>query len=61
MVGSPIYMAPEIILGKSYGAKADIWSLGTVFYEMLTGKNLFEGEDNICKLIECISKFSLPD
>lgn len=56
MVGSPLYMAPEIIQGQSYGEKADVWSLGILFYEILVGKNLFEGEDNICKLIDCMVK-----
>ena len=37
MVGSPIYMAPEILLGFEYSIKSDIWSIGCVFYEMLFG------------------------
>jgi len=34
--GSPLYMAPEIILNREYNYSSDIWSLGVVLYELLT-------------------------
>eukprot|EP00915_Cephaloidophora_sp_WS-2016_P008880 GHVH01012552.1.p1 GENE.GHVH01012552.1~~GHVH01012552.1.p1 ORF type:complete len:880 (-),score=162.05 GHVH01012552.1:121-2760(-) len=45
MLGTPHYMAPEIILGKGYGLSVDIWSIGVTMYEMFCGTLPFELED----------------
>ena len=37
MVGSKLYMAPEIILGEPHGIQCDIWSIGIILYRMLSG------------------------
>ena len=39
--GTPAYMAPEVLLEKSFDERADIFSLGVVFYEMLAGRHPF--------------------
>jgi eukaryotic-like serine/threonine-protein kinase len=42
-LGTPAYAAPEQLTGKKIGPSADIYSLGLVMYEMLTGRKPFEG------------------
>jgi serine/threonine-protein kinase len=44
MVGTPAYMSPEQIVGAEVSARADIWGLGVLAFEVLTGRRPFEGE-----------------
>jgi len=37
--GSPLYMAPELLIDMKYGPKADLWSYGIILYEFLHGTN----------------------
>ena len=41
--GTPNYMAPEILKGEGYNEKVDIFSLGSVFFNLVTGHYLFQG------------------
>lgn len=45
VLGSPLYMAPELIQRQKYNEKVDIWSLGVITYMLLSGKNPFPGRD----------------
>ncbi|EEP77624.1 hypothetical protein UREG_02473 [Uncinocarpus reesii 1704] len=60
LCGSPLYMAPEILRYEKYDAKADLWSVGTVLFELVVGRSPFragnhvdllrkieQGEDNV--------------
>ena len=47
LCGSPLYMAPEILRYEKYDAKADLWSLGTVLYEMSIGKPPFKATNHV--------------
>ncbi|KAI6778818.1 Serine/threonine-protein kinase ATG1 [Emericellopsis cladophorae] len=47
LCGSPLYMAPEILRYERYDAKADLWSVGTVLYEMITGRPPFKARNHV--------------
>lgn len=50
LCGSPLYMAPEILLSQKYDAKADLWSVGAILYEMLSGHPPYTGANQVVLL-----------
>ncbi|RDB17199.1 Serine/threonine-protein kinase ATG1 [Hypsizygus marmoreus] len=63
LCGSPLYMAPEILRYEKYDAKADLWSVGAVLYEMAVGKPPFRALNHIelLKKIEHSKGIKFPD
>ncbi|KAG8161501.1 hypothetical protein KVR01_008488 [Diaporthe batatas] len=47
LCGSPLYMAPEILRYERYDATADLWSVGTVLYEMAAGRPPFRASNHV--------------
>ena len=45
-VGTPLYMAPELLENRAYTEKVDMWSLGCILYEMCKLEHVFDA-DNI--------------
>ena len=58
-----LYMAPEILRYEKYDAKADLWSVGAVLYEMAVGKPPFRAQNHIelIKKIEASKGVKFPD
>ncbi|XP_044384069.1 serine/threonine-protein kinase ATG1a [Triticum aestivum] len=60
--GSPYYMAPEIWRGDKYDAKADLWSVGVILFQLVTGELPFLGENRVelCEKVLSSSGLSFP-
>jgi len=60
VIGTPYWMAPEIIKGEEYSFKVDVWSMGIVMMEMCEGDPPYMDHPPL-KALFMISKFGIPD
>jgi serine/threonine protein kinase len=59
ILGTPWYMAPEVILEKPYAFEADIWSIGCILYELISGEKPYKDTNPFNAMIR-MAEFSSP-
>jgi serine/threonine protein kinase/tetratricopeptide (TPR) repeat protein len=55
-IGTPAYMSPEQAMGDTVDARTDLWALGVVLFEMLTGRLPFQGERDLGVMYSIVNK-----
>jgi len=61
LLGTPGYMSPEQIKNvKTADSRADLWSAGVIFYEMLTGSLAFEAENDFARITKVLTAAATP-
>jgi hypothetical protein len=60
MVGTPQYMAPEQVGGKSVDYRTDIYSLGLILYEMFTGAPAFQADNPVAVALKQMQEEAVP-
>ena len=60
IIGTYVYMSPEQTRGIAADARADIWSLGVVLYEMIAGRPPFQGSTKSDMIVSILEKEPLP-
>ncbi|MBW3564384.1 MAG: serine/threonine protein kinase [Acidobacteria bacterium] len=60
LLGTPYYMSPEVVAGKSADERSDLFSVGVLLYEMWSGKRPFEGESVMDVLYDVVNREPSP-
>jgi serine/threonine protein kinase len=60
MVGTPAYMAPEQVAGKSVDYRTDIYSLGLIMYDLFTGAQAFQAENAVAVALKQMRESPIP-
>ncbi len=59
-MGTPSYMSPEQVKGRAVDGRTDIFSLGVMFYEMITGEKPFPGESITTVIYKIVNEEPVP-
>lgn len=60
VIGSPRYMAPEQVIGKPVDGRSDVFALGVVLYELLTGESPFDGDNINTTMYRIVNELAAP-
>jgi len=61
IIGTPHYIAPEVWEGKGTTTQSDIYALGCILYEMITGEKIFKGETPPAVMLAHFKPLTLPE